>query len=112
MWSHREKGKPMNDKPCKNCGSYGGNVGCDVCGPPIRKRKAEERLARTDSSPREWRSAVFWYSDIEDIMDRIANEAMGYHPESRAEFFRDVMAAIKDHLANACLSHGEGEKRP
>ena len=34
-------------------------------------------------------------------MDRIANEAMGYHPESRAEFFRDVMEAIKDHLENA-----------
>ena len=50
--------------------------------------------------PREWRSAAFWHSDIEDIMDRIANEAMGYHPDSRAEFFRDVMAAIKDHLEN------------
>jgi hypothetical protein len=33
-------------------------------------------------------------------MDRIANEAMGYHPESRAEFFSDVMAAIEDHKQN------------
>ncbi len=33
-------------------------------------------------------------------MDHIANEAMGYHPESRAEFFRDVMAEIKDHMEN------------
>jgi hypothetical protein len=58
--------------------------------------KADDRLALTDCS-RSWRSAAFWHSDIEDIMDRIANEAMGYHPESRAEFFRDVMEAIKDH---------------
>lgn len=50
MWSHREKGKPMDNKPCKNCGSYGGNVGCDVCGPPIREREARERLARTTCS--------------------------------------------------------------
>ena len=42
--------KPMNDKPCKNCGSYGGNIGCDVCGPPIREREAQERLARTACS--------------------------------------------------------------
>jgi hypothetical protein len=40
----------MDNKPCKNCGSYGGNVGCDVCGPPIRKRNAEERLALTTGS--------------------------------------------------------------
>jgi hypothetical protein len=33
-------------------------------------------------------------------MDRIANEAMGYHPDSRAEFFLDVMAACKSHLEN------------
>lgn len=51
MWSHREKGKPMENKPCKNCGSYGGNVGCDVCGPPIRERIAKERLALTTCSP-------------------------------------------------------------
>lgn len=50
MWSHREKGKPMDNKICKNCGSYGGNVGCDVCGPPIRERIAQERLARTTCS--------------------------------------------------------------
>lgn len=50
MWSHREKGKPMDNKPCKNCGSYGGNVGCDVCGQPIRERIAQERLARTPCS--------------------------------------------------------------
>lgn len=37
----------MDNRPCKNCGSIGGNVGCDVCGPPIRERKAQERLART-----------------------------------------------------------------
>lgn len=36
----------MNDKPCKNCWSIGGNVGCDVCGPPLRERKARERLAQ------------------------------------------------------------------
>lgn len=40
----------MDNKPCKNCGSYGGNVGCDVCGPPIRERIAKERLARTPCS--------------------------------------------------------------
>lgn len=43
-------------------------------------------------------------------MDRIANEAMGYHPASRNDFFRDVMAAIEDHLQNAKLSHEEGGK--
>jgi uncharacterized protein (DUF2267 family) len=53
----------------------------------------------TDCSP-SWRSLVFWHSDVEDVMDRIANEAMGYHPDSREEFFRDVMAAIKSHLEN------------
>lgn len=42
----------MDNKPCKNCGSYGGNVGCDVCGPPIRERMAKERLARTTCSER------------------------------------------------------------
>ena len=40
----------MDNRPCKNCGSYGSSVGCDVCGPPIRKRNAEERLARTACS--------------------------------------------------------------
>jgi hypothetical protein len=47
-----------------------------------------------------WRSSAFWHSDIEDIMDRIANDAMSYHPECRSEFFRNVMDSIKDHLAN------------
>jgi hypothetical protein len=41
----------MDNKPCKNCGSYGGNVGCDVCGPPIRERIAKERLALMACSP-------------------------------------------------------------
>lgn len=36
----------MKVRPCKNCWSIGGNVGCDVCGPPLRERKARERLAR------------------------------------------------------------------
>ena len=48
-----------------------------------------------------WRSLVHWHSDIEDIMDRIANEAMGYHPDSRAEFFSDVVTAINEHRDNA-----------
>ena len=43
-------GDAMNDKPCKNCGSFGGNVGCDVCGPPIRKRNAEERIERASET--------------------------------------------------------------
>jgi hypothetical protein len=47
-----------------------------------------------------WRSLVFWNSDIEDVMDRIANEAMGYHPDSRQAFFGDVIAAIHSHLEN------------
>lgn len=47
-----------------------------------------------------WRSTSFWHSDIEDIMDYIVNESMGYHPDSREEFIHDVMTAINDHLEN------------
>jgi hypothetical protein len=47
-----------------------------------------------------WRSAAFWHSDIEDLMDRIATEAQLYHPESREKFYNDVLAEIKTHLAN------------
>ncbi len=55
-----------------------------------------------------WRSLVHWHSDIEDIMDRIANEAMGYHPDSRAEFFSDVVTAINEHRDNAgVLAHAD-----
>ena len=26
-------------KPCNNCGSIGGNIGCDTCGPPVREKQ-------------------------------------------------------------------------
>lgn len=39
----------MNDKPCKNCWSIGGNVGCDVCGPPLRERKAQRKLLQKNT---------------------------------------------------------------
>lgn len=64
-----------------------------------RERTTEGDRCPPDCSP-VWRSTVFWHSDIEDVMDRIANEAMSYHPDSRAEFFRDVVTAINEHLEN------------
>ena len=69
--------KPMNDKPCKNCGSYGGNVGCDVCGPPIREREAQERLARTACSGLECLSV--W---LVETIRWDANHEKGNHSEA------------------------------
>jgi hypothetical protein len=34
----------IGDDPCSNCGSYGGNIGCDVCGLPLRKRNSGDAL--------------------------------------------------------------------
>lgn len=66
----------MDNKPCKNCGGYGGNVGCDVCGPPIREREARGRLARTPCS-----AFVALMASIERIRDR----AKQYAEEDEAE---------------------------
>ena len=38
-------------KPCRNCGSIGGNIGCDTCGKPLRERKALVPSDATDCSP-------------------------------------------------------------
>lgn len=36
------------NKPCKNCGSIGGNVGCGTCRPPDhRPRRLATRIARS-----------------------------------------------------------------
>jgi hypothetical protein len=44
-------------------------------------------------------------------MDRIANEAMGYHPDSRQAFFGDVIAAIKSHMENVSAHSQKGQER-
>ena len=51
-----------------------------------------------ESTEREWRSAAFWHSDIEDAMNAIHNEAIVYRPSERPQFYRDVIAAINEYL--------------
>jgi hypothetical protein len=69
----------MNDNPCKNCGSYGGNVGCDVCGPPIRERKASGPLgaaACSESSSLDEvlaGNALFFLLDLRPLYDFVNN---------------------------------------
>jgi hypothetical protein len=42
----------------------------------------------------EWRSSAFWFSDIEDAVDRIVNDVMAYPPSCRADFYRDVITEL------------------
>jgi hypothetical protein len=80
--------KQMIDKPCKNCGSYGGNAGCDVCGPPIRQREAEERLARAACS-----AFSKLPTSAESMIDEL-KESLAAHPEN--PFLQGHVSALEN----------------
>ena len=65
---------------------------------PMQQREAEET--------KQWRSSCFMHSDAEDVIDRAANEALGYHPKSRVAFLKVVLAELKDLIDEFEETHG------
>lgn len=61
---------------------------------PIQSDSPEGAVDPAAPCSRYWRSAAFWYSDIEDAVDRAVCDADHYAPESRAKFLRAVMAEL------------------
>lgn len=101
----------MSNKLCKNCGSYGGNVGCDVCGPPVREIIAQERLARTAGSAsstaiirrKEYPQNYFGHNDHGPIW----NSSIAYAKRVPLEY---VQAIINEMASNG--QHAWGEIHP
>ena len=78
---------------------------------PIVTDDQMKQLAVTTCS-RQWRSSVFWHSDVEDAVDRTVSDADHYSPKSRAEFLRAVIAELSETASKLEAENGQVELPP